>query len=157
MTVKVLPAMVIVPSRRGPLFADTRHCTVLLPLPLAPDVIVIHGALLTAVQAHPAGAVTLTGSPDPASSSTVSFDGEIEYVHGAACDTVNVWLAIVKLAVRALPVRWIAQEAPGVVPGTGEVSGEGSWGEHFVLSLDGRALAHTAPHGGRIDWLPGAG
>jgi hypothetical protein len=55
--------------------------------------------------------------------------------------------------VRDLPVRWIAQEAPGVVPGTGEVSADGSWGEHFVLSLDGRPVAHTAPHGGRIEWL----
>ena len=59
-------------------------------------------------------------------------------------------------AVRALPVRWIAQEAPGVVPGTGEVPGDGSWGEHFVLSLDGRPVAHTAPHGGRIEWLDAA-
>ena len=58
--------------------------------------------------------------------------------------------------VRALPVRWIAQEAPGVVPGTGEASADGSWGEHFVLSLDGRPVAHTAPHGGRIEWLDAA-
>ena len=54
------------------------------------------------------------------------------------------------------PVRWIAQEAPGVVPGTGEAPGDGSWGEHFVLSLDGRPVAHTAPHGGRIEWLDAA-
>jgi hypothetical protein len=26
----------------------------------------------------------------------------------------------------------------------------------FVLALDGRPVALTAPHGGRIDWLPGA-
>lgn len=57
--------------------------------------------------------------------------------------------------VRSLPVRWIAQEAAGMVPGTGEPY-PGGWGPYFVLSLDGRALAHTAPHGGRIDWLPGA-
>jgi hypothetical protein len=25
-----------------------------------------------------------------------------------------------------------------------------------VLSLDGRPVAHTAPHGGRIEWLDGA-
>ena len=54
--------------------------------------------------------------------------------------------------VRSLPVRWLAQEAPGVVPGTGEASPDG-WGPDFVLSLDGRPLARTAPHGGRIDWL----
>jgi hypothetical protein len=57
--------------------------------------------------------------------------------------------------VRSLPVRWLAQEAQGVVPGTGEAP-PGGWGTDFVLSLDGRPLALTAPHGGRIDWLPGA-
>jgi hypothetical protein len=55
--------------------------------------------------------------------------------------------------VGSLGVRWIAQEAPGVVPGIAEgIAGHG----RFVLSLDGRPLATTAPHGGRIDWLPGA-
>ena len=58
--------------------------------------------------------------------------------------------------VRGLPVRWIAQEAPGVVPGTGEVSADGGWGDQFVLCLDGRPVAHTAPHGGRIEWLDAA-
>jgi hypothetical protein len=56
--------------------------------------------------------------------------------------------------VSGLPVRWIAQEAPGVVPGTGPEP-PGGWGTEFVLSLDGRPLARTAPHGGRIDWLDG--
>ncbi len=59
--------------------------------------------------------------------------------------------AFVRL-VRSLPVRWIAQEGAGMVPGTGEPY-PGGWGPHFVLSLDGRPLAHTAPHGGRLDWL----
>lgn len=59
--------------------------------------------------------------------------------------------------VRGLPVRWIAQEAPEAVPGVREalprdVDPAGS----FVLALDGRPLACTAPHGGRIDWLPAA-
>jgi hypothetical protein len=54
--------------------------------------------------------------------------------------------------VGSLGVRWIAQEAPGVVPGIAEgIAGPG----RFVLSLDGRPLAVTAPHGGRIDRLPG--
>ena len=57
--------------------------------------------------------------------------------------------------VGALPVRWIAQEAPGVVPGTGQAPA-GGWGTEFVLTLDGRPLARTAPHGGRVDWLDGA-
>ena len=57
--------------------------------------------------------------------------------------------------VRSLPVRWVAQEGAGMVPGTGEPY-PGGWGPYFVLSLDGRPLAHTAPHGGRLDWLPDA-
>ena len=54
--------------------------------------------------------------------------------------------------VRSLPVRWIAQEPPGAVPGTGEPR-PGGWGPEFVLSFDGRPVARTAPHGGRIEWL----
>jgi hypothetical protein len=57
--------------------------------------------------------------------------------------------------VRRLPVRWLAQEPPGMVPGTGRPNPSG-WGPYFVLSLDGRPLAHAAPHGGRLDWLPAA-
>ncbi|WP_324273880.1 DUF2332 domain-containing protein [Blastococcus brunescens] len=54
--------------------------------------------------------------------------------------------------VRSLEVRWIAQEMPGVLPGAaGSVGAPG----RFVLALDGRPLAVTAPHGGRIDWLTG--
>jgi hypothetical protein len=39
-----------------------------------------------------------------------------------------------------------------MVPGTGKPD-TGGWGLCFVLSLDGRPLAHTAPHGCRVDWL----
>jgi hypothetical protein len=58
--------------------------------------------------------------------------------------------------VRGLPCRWVAQEGAGMVPGTGEPY-PGGWGPYFVLSLDGRPLAHTAPHGGRVDWLASTG
>jgi Uncharacterized protein conserved in bacteria (DUF2332) len=54
--------------------------------------------------------------------------------------------------VRSLPVRWVAQEGAGMVPGTGQPY-PGGWGPYYVLSLDGRPLAHSAPHGGRVDWL----
>jgi hypothetical protein len=60
-------------------------------------------------------------------------------------------IAFVDLA-RSLPVRWVAQEGAGMVPGTGDAF-PGGWGPYFVLSLDGAPLAHTAPHGGRIEWL----
>ena len=58
--------------------------------------------------------------------------------------------------VRGLPVRWVAQEGAGMVPGTGTPY-PGGWGPYFVLSLDGRPLARTAPHGGRLDWLSDGG
>src|SRR4051794_5369185 len=51
--------------------------------------------------------------------------------------------------VGTLGVRWIAQESGGVVPGTPHDLG----GPDFVLSRNAEALAVTAPHGGRIDWL----
>ncbi|TYP82717.1 DUF2332 domain-containing protein [Blastococcus xanthinilyticus] len=52
--------------------------------------------------------------------------------------------------VRSLGVRWVAQEAAGIVPG---VPRDLARPDSFVLSVDGRALAVTAPHGGRIGWL----
>src|ERR1051326_8357616 len=60
-TVKVFPAMVIVPVRRSPLLAATEKLTVPLPDPLPPLLIVIQlGLLLVAVQAQPVPAVTFT-------------------------------------------------------------------------------------------------
>jgi hypothetical protein len=52
--------------------------------------------------------------------------------------------------VTSLGVRWIAQESAGIVPG---IARDLAAPDSFVLSVDGRALAATAPHGGRIDWL----
>lgn len=59
--------------------------------------------------------------------------------------------------VRSLPVRWIAQEPAEAFPDVAAAlpSGEEARGR-FLLSMDGAPLAWTAPHGGRIDWLPGA-
>ncbi len=54
---------------------------------------------------------------------------------------------------RELPVRWLAQEAPGVVPGTGAPRAN-VWAPEFVVALDGRPLARSAPHGGWLEWLP---
>ena len=53
-TVNVLPAIVSVPVRSAPELAATENVTVPLPLPLAPDAIVIHVAPLVAVHAQPA-------------------------------------------------------------------------------------------------------
>ena len=60
--------------------------------------------------------------------------------------------------VRSLPVRWIAQEGPDVLPElTAALPEPARGGGDLVLALDGRPVARTAPHGGRIDWVPGAG
>jgi hypothetical protein len=55
--------------------------------------------------------------------------------------------------VRSLPVSWIAQEGPDVLPEQTAALPEGHrGGGGLVLALDGRPVARTAPHGGRIDW-----
>jgi hypothetical protein len=46
-------------------FPATLNATDPFPLPLAPDVTVIHDALLLAVHGHPLAAETLTGVPAP--------------------------------------------------------------------------------------------
>jgi hypothetical protein len=58
LTVNVWPAIVSVPCRAGPALAAELKLTTPGPFPLAPDVIVIHDALLTAVHAHPPDVVT---------------------------------------------------------------------------------------------------
>ncbi|WP_448627384.1 DUF2332 domain-containing protein [Geodermatophilus sp. URMC 64] len=65
--------------------------------------------------------------------------------------------AFVALA-RSLPVRWIAQEAPGALAEVdAQLNDPDEARGRFVLSMDGRALAWTAPHGGRIDWFADGG
>jgi hypothetical protein len=54
--------------------------------------------------------------------------------------------------VRDLGVRWIAQEGPGALADV-DAQLPGDARGRFVLSLDGRPLAWTAPHGGRVDWF----
>ena len=63
---KVWPPIVSVPVRAAPVFAATLNSTDPLPLPFAPEVMVIHEALLDAVHPQPLLAVTVTGFPAPA-------------------------------------------------------------------------------------------
>jgi hypothetical protein len=70
-------------------------------VPLVPAPIVIHAALLTAVQLQPAPAVTVTAPL--AANDDGRFDdvGEIVMVHETpACVTVKVWPPIVIVPVR---------------------------------------------------------
>ena len=74
---KVCVAIVAVPVRAAPVFAPTLKPTGPFPVPLAPDVMVIHVALLVAVQAQPAPAVTVT-VPVVAPAATFWLGGAIE-------------------------------------------------------------------------------
>lgn len=65
-TVNVRPAIVSVPVRAAPLFAATLKATEPLPAPIAPDVTVIHDALLAAVHWHVLADVTVAVPAPPA-------------------------------------------------------------------------------------------
>ncbi|WP_299953066.1 DUF2332 domain-containing protein [uncultured Modestobacter sp.] len=60
--------------------------------------------------------------------------------------------------VTGLPVRWVSQEGVPVLPAVRDRLPEPPAPEEsrFLLALDGEPLAYTAPHGGRLDWLPAA-
>jgi hypothetical protein len=102
-TVKVCPAMVIVPVRCGPVFAATEKFVVPLPAPLAPAVIVIQVSLLAAVQAQPVAVATLT-DPVPPAAATLCEVGLRVNAQPLACVTVNVWSAMVIVPMRCGPV-----------------------------------------------------
>jgi hypothetical protein len=92
-TVKVFPAATIVPVRALlVVFAATLNETLPLPVPEAPAVTLIHGALVVAVHAHVAADAVTAMVPVPPASAKFWLDGEIENVHaggGAA-----VWLIV---------------------------------------------------------------
>ena len=85
------------------LFASTLNDTDPLPLP-APDVIVIHDAVLVVVHGQPAPAVTVIPLEAPSAVKAV-FVGDNDTLHaGAACCTENCRPPTVRLAVLAAPV-----------------------------------------------------
>ena len=72
-----------------------------MPVPLAPTPIVIHESLLAAVQPQPAPAVTVIEPLAAIADGNDDDVGEIVTVQGApGCVTLNVWPAIVSVAVR---------------------------------------------------------
>ena len=79
MTVKVLPPTVIVPVRAFTKFASKLKEISPLVVPDTPPVILIHGALLTAVQLHPAIVVNVN-CPVPAVAATLVLVGEMANV-----------------------------------------------------------------------------
>jgi len=76
--------MVIVPLRAGPVVAAAAYCTSPLPLPLVPEAKVSHGALLDAVHAQPAPALTAT-FPVDAVDGAFADSGVIENAHPGDC------------------------------------------------------------------------
>jgi hypothetical protein len=102
-TVTVCPATVIVPERDGPLVAAARKLTLPLPLPLAPETIVIQDALLAAVHPQPEPAVTATDASPPAAG-TARVSGDTENVQPCPCTTVTFWPATVIVPDRVGPV-----------------------------------------------------
>jgi hypothetical protein len=96
-------AIVRVPVLGGPGFDATMNATAPPPFPLAPLVIVIHGALLTAVHVHPARTATVA-LPLAPSTGTFWLSGLTPKVHGApAWATATVVPATVIDPLRASP------------------------------------------------------
>jgi hypothetical protein len=119
---------VTVPTRDWPEFLPTTIATDPLPVPDEGGAIASQSALATALHAHPAAVITFTFSKLPLAS-TVRLVGAIPYAHvivgGAACDTVNVWPAIVSVPVRAALVVFAAALKPTVplpVPDVGAIT-----------------------------------
>jgi hypothetical protein len=99
-TANVAPAMVSEPLRLDPVLAVTLNVTEPFPDPAAPLVTEIHDALLDALQPQPVAAVTVL-EPLPAAAVNDCVVGEIDGEQdAAACVTVNVAPAIVRVPVR---------------------------------------------------------
>jgi len=76
--VMTLPPIVIEPFRVEPALGATVYVTIPFPVPLAPEVTVIHELLLVAVHAHPVPQVTLTMRPVPPAAASAFSSGLIE-------------------------------------------------------------------------------
>jgi hypothetical protein len=98
--VKVWAAAVIVPLRAAPGFGAVVNCTGPDPLPLAPAVTLIHGALATAVHVHDWLVVTVN-DPEPPPAGVPCEVGEIENAQPFAWTIVNVCPAIVAVPRRS--------------------------------------------------------
>ncbi len=72
-TVNVWPATTMMSLRVAPGFAAAVNATVPLPLPLAPDVMVIHDEPVIAVHVHPGAVVTLNVPLPPATGTVAPF------------------------------------------------------------------------------------
>lgn len=83
-TVTDCPAMVSVPLRAAPVFANALNVTAPSPEPLEPAVIDNHVAVLAAVQEQPVCVSTVIGGPVPPAATTDVVNGVIVYEQGVA-------------------------------------------------------------------------
>ena len=111
-TVNVRPAIVSVPVRAAPVLPATLNATDPLPVPMAPDVTVIHSAALAEVHWHVLAAETVTGVPAPPAALMFCPVGEIVALHAGGggagmltpdCVTIGRWLATAIVPLRAAP------------------------------------------------------
>jgi hypothetical protein len=102
-SVNVWPAIVMVPVRVTPELAAAVKLTSPLPVPVAPEAMVIHEVAVVAVHAQPAAVETLTADPAPPAAPIDWLAGLIVYEQPLAWLTVNVWPATVIVPVRAGP------------------------------------------------------
>jgi len=93
----VRSAMVTVPVRAAPGLAAMRNATEPLPLPCAPDVIVIHEALLVAVHVQPFNVDTATLAVTELEL-TVWASGAIVSGHVAASCITRTWLSLTTIS-----------------------------------------------------------
>lgn len=115
LTVNVCPAIVTVPVRFVPEAAATLITTLPLPVPLAPDVIVMNEAVVAAVHAQPLCVVTVTVEAPPAAP-TLTDVGVSEYVHTGAGVLVPVPGVVVVVVVVPLGVAGVASPEHAAAP-----------------------------------------
>jgi len=114
--VNVWPAIVSEPTRWAVVvLAEALKFTVPLPVPLVAFVIDSHAALETADHAQP-DAVVIATEPLPPVAATVCAAGLIANAHDAACVTVSVCPAIVRVPTRCAVVVFAATVNVAVPP-----------------------------------------
>ncbi len=144
LTVNVLSPTEIAPVRAGPGLAATENVTVPLPVPEIPFVMVSQLAVLAAVQAQVAGAVTAMVIALPPEDAAVCVVGDVAYVQtgpvgggggdgGApACVAVRVWPAMVIVPTRSAPALIPTMKCSGplpVLPAGAAIEIHGTWDE----------------------------
>ena len=117
-TVKTCPPTVTVPVLASPAFAAAEIPTTPGPDPEAPVTMVIQGAVVAAVHAHPPDVATLNVAVPPADENAVAVGDKMNEQVKLACATVNVWPPTAMVVLRASPALGSSANvtSPGPVP-----------------------------------------